>query len=190
MLLTCWYQSWHATVVRKHTSARNYRPCFRENQPKRSFSIKWKRAFWARFRENWVYKFGHSNWRPKTQQLCFRCLSNISATRSQWRNPHPQKRRVYDYFYQCCRSVIFLLYPDARIRNPELPTCHRVGSKTRWSFTAGHLDAVTRHLIAWYALKYKELVLYIFKTLFGCISARVCWYRHSPKQYMYTVYVR
>ncbi len=40
------------------TSARNYRPCFRENQPKRSFSIKWKRAFWACFRENWVYKFG------------------------------------------------------------------------------------------------------------------------------------
>ncbi len=39
--------------------ARNYRPCFRENQPKRSFSIKWKRAFWACFRENWVYKFGH-----------------------------------------------------------------------------------------------------------------------------------
>ncbi len=32
--------------------ARNYRPCFRENQPKRSFSIKWKRAFWACFREN------------------------------------------------------------------------------------------------------------------------------------------
>ncbi len=42
-----------------HNSARNYRPCFRENQPKRSFSIKWKRAFWACFRENWVYKFGH-----------------------------------------------------------------------------------------------------------------------------------
>jgi hypothetical protein len=40
-------------------SAWNYRPCFRENQPKRSFSIKWKRAFWACFRENWVYKFGH-----------------------------------------------------------------------------------------------------------------------------------
>ncbi len=43
----------------RHYSARNYRPCFRENQPKRSFSIKWKRAFWACFRENWVYKFGH-----------------------------------------------------------------------------------------------------------------------------------
>ncbi len=41
------------------TDARNYRPCFRENQPKRSFSIKWKRAFWACFRENWVYKFRH-----------------------------------------------------------------------------------------------------------------------------------
>ncbi len=41
------------------SSARNYRPCFRENQPKRSFSIKWKRAFWACFRENRVYKFGH-----------------------------------------------------------------------------------------------------------------------------------
>ncbi len=39
--------------------ARNNRPCFRENQPKRSFSIKWKRAFWACFRENCVYKFGH-----------------------------------------------------------------------------------------------------------------------------------
>ncbi len=44
-------------LVFAKTSARNYRPCFRENQPKRSFSIKWKRAFWAR--ENWVYKFGH-----------------------------------------------------------------------------------------------------------------------------------
>ncbi len=40
--------------------ARNYRPCFHENQPKRSFSIKWKRAFWACFRENRVYKFGHT----------------------------------------------------------------------------------------------------------------------------------
>jgi hypothetical protein len=44
------------------TCARNYRPCFRENQPKRSFSMKWKRAFWACFRENWVYKFGHRDW--------------------------------------------------------------------------------------------------------------------------------
>ncbi len=42
-----------------YSGARNYRPCFRENQPKRSFSIKWKQAFWACFLENWVYKFGH-----------------------------------------------------------------------------------------------------------------------------------
>ncbi len=55
----------------KETSARNYRPCFRENQPKRSFSIKLKRAFWARFHENWVYKFGYwyrfSAWRAGTK---------------------------------------------------------------------------------------------------------------------------
>ncbi len=48
------------------TRARNNRPCFRENQPKRSFSIKWKRAFWACFRENWVYKFGA----PVTKTNC------------------------------------------------------------------------------------------------------------------------
>ncbi len=46
------------------SGARNYRPCFRENQPKRSFSIKWKRAFWACFRENRVYKFGHGSVAP------------------------------------------------------------------------------------------------------------------------------
>ncbi len=51
-----------SAIVIKGTCARNYRPCFRENQPKRSFSIKWKRAFWACFRENWVYIFGHWQW--------------------------------------------------------------------------------------------------------------------------------
>jgi hypothetical protein len=50
------------TWLAKNSCARIYRPCFRENQPKRSFSIKWKRAFWACFRENWVYKFGHWDW--------------------------------------------------------------------------------------------------------------------------------
>ncbi len=53
----------------KENSARNYRPCFRENQPIRSFSIKWKRAFWACFRENWVYKFGH-RWLKVNRQIC------------------------------------------------------------------------------------------------------------------------
>ncbi len=38
------------TFLVNATSARNYRPCFRENQPKCSFSIKWIRAFWACFR--------------------------------------------------------------------------------------------------------------------------------------------
>jgi hypothetical protein len=61
-------------------SARNYRPCFRENQPKRSFSIKWKRAFWACFRENWVYKFGHS------RRTCKKSLSTYLLTIDLWSN--------------------------------------------------------------------------------------------------------
>ncbi len=34
-------------------------PCFRENQPKTLVFSHRKRAFWACFRENWVYNFGH-----------------------------------------------------------------------------------------------------------------------------------
>jgi hypothetical protein len=33
-----------------------YRPSFRENKPKKLAFDEWKRAFWACFRENWVYK--------------------------------------------------------------------------------------------------------------------------------------
>ncbi len=40
-------------------SARIYRPSFRENKPKTLVFSHRKRAFWACFRENWVYKFGH-----------------------------------------------------------------------------------------------------------------------------------
>ncbi len=36
-----------------------YRPSFRENKPKTLVFSHWKWAFWSRFRENWVYKFGH-----------------------------------------------------------------------------------------------------------------------------------
>ena len=36
-------------------------PVFAKTKKKRSFSIEGKRAFWACFRENWVYKFGHKN---------------------------------------------------------------------------------------------------------------------------------
>ncbi len=38
---------------------RNYRPSIRENKLKTIVLYDWKRAFWACFRENWVYKFGH-----------------------------------------------------------------------------------------------------------------------------------
>jgi hypothetical protein len=41
-------------------SARIYRPSFRENKPKTGVFSHRKRAFSAGFRENWVYKFGHS----------------------------------------------------------------------------------------------------------------------------------
>ncbi len=34
-------------------------PLFRENKPKTLIFSHRKRAFWACFRENWVYKFGH-----------------------------------------------------------------------------------------------------------------------------------
>jgi hypothetical protein len=43
-----------------HISARIHRLSFRENKPKtRTFSMIEKRAFWAGFGENWVYKFWH-----------------------------------------------------------------------------------------------------------------------------------
>ncbi len=41
------------------TSARIYRPCFRENKPKMLVFSNGKRAFWASFHENWDYKIGH-----------------------------------------------------------------------------------------------------------------------------------
>jgi hypothetical protein len=40
------------------SSARIYGPSFRENKPKTLVFSHRKRAFWADFRENWVYKFG------------------------------------------------------------------------------------------------------------------------------------
>jgi hypothetical protein len=42
------------------TCARIYRPSFHENKPKTLVFSHTKRAFWACFRENWVYNFGHS----------------------------------------------------------------------------------------------------------------------------------
>jgi hypothetical protein len=43
----------------KQAGGRIYRPCFRENKPKTLVFNDLKRAFWAFFPENCVYKFGH-----------------------------------------------------------------------------------------------------------------------------------
>ena len=51
--------------VDSQSCARNYRPSFRGNKPKTLVLYDWKRAFWAGFRENWVYKFGHWKDLPK-----------------------------------------------------------------------------------------------------------------------------
>ncbi len=70
------------TFTRIFACARNYRPCFRQNQPKRSFSIKWKRAFWACFRENWVYKFGHCSYKARKFSLNCEAILRLSSQRS------------------------------------------------------------------------------------------------------------
>jgi hypothetical protein len=41
--------------------ARIYRPSFHENKPKTLVFSHTKRAFWACFRENWIYNFGRTN---------------------------------------------------------------------------------------------------------------------------------
>jgi hypothetical protein len=49
----------HYKYQPKNNSARIYRPCFRKKQAQNARFQSFKRAFWACFRENWVYKFGH-----------------------------------------------------------------------------------------------------------------------------------
>ncbi len=49
-----------SNIMRAHkSSARIYRPSFRENKPKSLVFNHRKRAFWTCFRENFVYKFGY-----------------------------------------------------------------------------------------------------------------------------------
>ncbi len=69
----------------KKYCGRIYRPSFRENKPKRLVFQYWKRSFWACFRENWVYKFGHQ--RPKSTYIpkVPECLS----PRPNWDSPIP-----------------------------------------------------------------------------------------------------
>ncbi len=49
----------HACVPLREYCARIYRPSFHENKPKTLVFSHRQRAFWACFRENWVYKFRH-----------------------------------------------------------------------------------------------------------------------------------
>jgi hypothetical protein len=49
--------------ARPFCRARIYRTSFCKNKPKKLFFNDLKRAFWACFRENWFYKFGHWWWK-------------------------------------------------------------------------------------------------------------------------------
>ncbi len=53
-------------------------PVFAKTSQKRSFSVftHWKRAFWARFRVHWVYKFGH---RYRSQEINSASLCNLAG---------------------------------------------------------------------------------------------------------------
>ncbi len=59
------------------TGARIYRPSFHENTVKTLVFSHRKRACWACFRENWVYKFGHRNY--DEQSYNFRCITLSSS---------------------------------------------------------------------------------------------------------------
>ncbi len=110
--------------------ARNYRPCFRENQPKRSFSIKWKRAFWACFRENWVYKFGHwSSTHAYSGEFKMRIwLSSkhiftyctCTPSRGRWTVHIPHKRQ-HTYYCMCAHFIHIPPPFDTAIVDASLP---------------------------------------------------------------------
>ncbi len=76
---------WTLSFGRAYSRSRNkssawiYRPSFRENKPKTLGFSHRKRAFWAGFRENWVYKFGHCSSRIYT--IWIRVRENINACR-------------------------------------------------------------------------------------------------------------
>jgi hypothetical protein len=57
-----------------HNSARIYRPSFHENKPNTLVFSHTKRAFWACFRENWVYNFG-----PRTHSEVTQRKRNVMA---------------------------------------------------------------------------------------------------------------
>jgi hypothetical protein len=51
-------------------------PSFRENKPKTLVFSHTKRAYWACFRENCVYNFGHRFSRKQAQYACFHLIEN------------------------------------------------------------------------------------------------------------------
>jgi hypothetical protein len=55
-------------VIVEEYCARIFRPSFRENKPKTLIFSHAKRAYFACFPENWVYKFGHRYWMFKTEK--------------------------------------------------------------------------------------------------------------------------
>jgi hypothetical protein len=57
--LSKWLERFRGSQKEDERGARIYRPSFRENKPKTLVFSHRKRAFWACFRENWVYIFGH-----------------------------------------------------------------------------------------------------------------------------------
>ncbi len=68
------------TMVCIRYSARNYRPSFRENKPNTLVLYDWKRAFWACFRENWVYKFVHRTLRSESRLHLTGCFWQKNKT--------------------------------------------------------------------------------------------------------------
>jgi hypothetical protein len=48
-----------SATLHQQTGVRIYKASFHENEPKKLVFSHTKRAFWACFRENWVYNFGH-----------------------------------------------------------------------------------------------------------------------------------
>ncbi len=51
--------NYRSSQIQKLPCARIYRPSIRKNKPKMLVFSHWKRGFYACFRVNWVYKFGH-----------------------------------------------------------------------------------------------------------------------------------
>ncbi len=65
----------------KHCSvscARIYRPSFHENKPKTLVFSHTKRSFWACFRENWVYNFGHCTAASRIRSIRFKQFGSVS----------------------------------------------------------------------------------------------------------------